>query len=86
MKFTPLKDWMILELVTPYKGIMLPDTDKGSIPDELNSFRVVEIGPDVKTVKVGDTIVPYFNPIQAHRHEDQTIFLFKEEFVSAVGH
>jgi hypothetical protein len=83
MVFKPLKDWLVLEIVKPFQGIVLPESldEKSSI----NSFKVIDRGPDCKYTEIGDTIVPYYNPVMVHNHDGQVVYFFKEEFVALVG-
>ena len=85
--FQPLKDWLMLELIKPtLSGIIIPeDMQDLTKSGGLNSFKVIAKGPLVKEIEIGDTIVPYYNPVLIHSHEGQTIYLFKEEFVAATG-
>jgi chaperonin GroES len=57
MKLNPLTNHVVAKLETPAKktasGLLLPDTNK-----ETTAYATVEsVGPEVKTVKVGDKII-----------------------------
>lgn len=68
MKHKPLKDWMIIERYQPSKEILMPES---VTPNQSDLFKVLDIGPDVKDIKIGEyvSLIGYITTITAFRGE-----------------
>jgi co-chaperonin GroES (HSP10) len=58
-------------------GIILTTKD----PNEAQRGKVIAVGPDVKYVKIGDSILPNWNTASPTRYEKEDYYLVKEEDV-----
>lgn len=60
--YEPMLANVVLEIITPIKtkgGVILSDKAMEELRKDLNpALRVVAVGPEVKTIKVGDWVLP----------------------------
>jgi len=53
IKFKPTRDYMLVERAITTKNIIMPEKQE---PNETEIFRVLDVGPGEKSVKVGDLV------------------------------
>lgn len=80
--FEPLRDMIvtIAEVTEATKqGILLPD----SVKDEKKNLVVIEVGPDVVSLKVGDRVLPPFHAMAMRgvEHEGVTYYITDEKSI-----
>lgn len=79
-----LKSKMIVALIEKEKvsegGIILTRAD----PSEVNRGLVIDVGPDVEDVNIGDFILPNWNKAQKTSHEGETYYIVDESDVVLV--
>lgn len=80
----PLKSKMVVHLVEKEKvsegGIILTRADTS----EVSRGLVIDAGPDVEDVKIGDYILPNWNKAQKITHEGEPYYIVNEEDVVLV--
>lgn len=68
--YTPSSAHVVLEIMIPTKtkgGVILSDTVRDQLVKKLNpALKVVAVGPDVKSVKVNDWVLPNTHAMGNH--------------------
>lgn len=80
----PTKNNVLVELQEKTKetksGIILTSADR----DEANKGLVIEVGPDSKEVKNGDTILPNWNAARKVIYDEKEYYIISEEEIVLV--
>jgi co-chaperonin GroES (HSP10) len=75
----PIKSNVILELIEKEKvtegGIILQKAD----PTEANRGLVVEVGPEVTDVQIGQEVLPNWNAAKKMKFNDQNLYVVDEQ-------
>jgi chaperonin GroES len=75
----PIKNNVIVELIekekTTASGIVLTSADS----DEASRGKVIEIGPDVKDVQQGQTVLPNWNKARKAKYNDKEFYIVSED-------
>lgn len=83
----PTKDKVLMQVVSGVDkteaGIVIPDTAKDSWRTPV--CKVIDVGPDVLQVKVGDRVlVPPSAPLDKVRYENKEYLMIKEVLIHGV--
>jgi hypothetical protein len=86
MTWQPASGWVLVEEVKTEMGIIIPEDMQDPTKSGANTkWRIVKVGEDCGALEVGMFIVPYYNPVLKHQHDNETIFMAKSEFIAAFG-